>query len=396
MPSTETILAALGRAANDWRGLAIVWHLLLAALVVALVWGWRPSVRIAAAILATPLASVAATAWLSGNPFNGMVFVALFAGLARAAFHLPGAPLRMASSAWLAGAAAVVGFGSVYPHFIRAESWVDYAVSSPFGVIPCPTLSVVIGMTLAIANLRTRAWTAPLLLGGVLYAALGVFALGVALDVGLFVAAGLLGTALAGTRAWRSVRANGAERERWLPGDDLIADPLGVFTHAITIRRAVRDVWPWLVQMGAGTRAGWCSSDCLDHPPYPEARRLDPELQAATARARFALPGVIDGFTLLRLEPEHALVLGWTPPGGQTRVTWAFILEPRASDARLIVRVRGARDYRFHGLPRAWSFIVIRFVHFMAQRQQLLDIAQRAESLAAMTNSIAPAPASGR
>ena len=71
---------------------------------------------------------------------------------------------------------------------------------------PCPTLSVVIGMTLPIANLRSRAWAAPLLLAGVLYAAIGVFALGVALDWGLFVAAALLWTALAETRTWRPLR----------------------------------------------------------------------------------------------------------------------------------------------------------------------------------------------
>ena len=62
----------------------------------------------------------------------------------------------------------------------------------------------------------------------------------------------------------RSVRASRGERTRPLPGDELIPEPFASLTHAITIRRPRRDVWPWLVQMGAGTRAGWYSYDFID------------------------------------------------------------------------------------------------------------------------------------
>lgn len=54
----------------------------------------------------------------------------------------------------------------------------------------------------------------------------------------------------------RSVRAEPSERTRCLPGDDLIQTPIASITHAITIRRPPRDVWPWLVQMGAGRAGG--------------------------------------------------------------------------------------------------------------------------------------------
>jgi len=54
-----------------------------------------------------------------------------------------------------------------------------------------------------------------------------------------------------------SVRASRLERTRALPGDGLICDPIASLTHAITIQRAPQDVWPWLAQMGAGSRAGW-------------------------------------------------------------------------------------------------------------------------------------------
>ena len=55
----------------------------------------------------------------------------------------------------------------------------------------------------------------------------------------------------------RSVRATDPERRHALPGDGSILQPIGTLTHPITIRRPAHEVWPWLVQMGAGSRAGW-------------------------------------------------------------------------------------------------------------------------------------------
>ena len=54
-------------------------------------------------------------------------------------------------------------------------------------------------------------------------------------------------------KRWRSVRATPEERLHALPGDELIKEPIGSLDHAITIRRARREVWPWLAQMGAGS-----------------------------------------------------------------------------------------------------------------------------------------------
>jgi hypothetical protein len=56
------------------------------------------------------------------------------------------------------------------------------------------------------------------------------------------------------------VRADPGEQVRDLPGDELIPKPVGSVTHAITIRRFSRDVWPWLAQMGSG-RSGWYAFD---------------------------------------------------------------------------------------------------------------------------------------
>ena len=74
----------------------------------------------------------------------------------------------------------------------------------------------------------------------------------------------------------RTVRASRVERARTLAGDELIPRPIGSLTHAITIRRAAREVWPWLVQMGAGNRAGWYSYDFLDNGRQRSADRIMP------------------------------------------------------------------------------------------------------------------------
>ena len=56
---------------------------------------------------------------------------------------------------------------------------------------------------------------------------------------------------------------------------------------------------------------------------------------------------------------------------------------------RLVTRVRGSRDYPFFGLPRVIGDPIIRSVHFIMERKQLLGIASRAESLAP-TTAVAP------
>lgn len=181
----------------------------------------------------------------------------------------------------------------------------------------------------------------------------------------------------------RSVRATPVEARCALPGDELIANAIGSFTHAITIHRARFDVWQWLVQMGAGSRAGWYSYDALDNRRHHSATRIIPELQHVDVGTLFpALPGVTDGFHVLALDPTRSLVLGWRPaPDAPPTVTWTFVLRDEEHGAtRLIVRARGGPDYSFHRLPKWLGMAAIRLVHFIMERKQLLGIAHRAES----------------
>ena len=181
---------------------------------------------------------------------------------------------------------------------------------------------------------------------------------------------------------YRPVHPNRGERWRVLPGDRFIDRPSGLLTHAGTIWRPRSDVWPWLVQMGAG-RAGWYSYDRIDNGGHPSAERVVPELQWIEVGTVFpAKPGVTEGFVVLAFEPERYLILGWPSPAGPPVVTWAFVLEePSPGCTRLIVRVRVTGNYRPpFGLPRWTVKTLVPLGHALMQRKQLLGIARRAEA----------------
>jgi uncharacterized protein YndB with AHSA1/START domain len=178
-----------------------------------------------------------------------------------------------------------------------------------------------------------------------------------------------------------SVRATSQEKTRALPGDELIEQPVGSLHHAITLRRPRHEVWPWLAQMGAGSRAGWYSYDVLDNGRRPSATGIIPELQQLTVGMLFpAGPGVTDGFTLLAFEPERFLVLGWRAPGDGHVMTWAFVLEEiEHGSTRLLVRVRVRAGARVLGLPWWAAKYLVSAIHFPMQRKQLIGIARRVE-----------------
>ena len=177
------------------------------------------------------------------------------------------------------------------------------------------------------------------------------------------------------------VRATPVEAAKALVGDDLIPQPIGSVNHAITIRRQPRDVWPWLVQMGAG-RAGWYTYDFVDNGGQASAEHILPEYQKIEVGVVFpAVPNARDVFVVAKYESEQSLVLAWRLPSGKYQVTWAFMLEEvQPGSTRLIVRGRVARDYRPFGLPQWIAIPLGRPAHFLMERKQLLGIARRAES----------------
>jgi len=80
-------------------------------------------------------------------------------------------------------------FGFVYPHFLNTDTFMKYLYSSPLGLVPCPTLSLLIGIILIFNGSGSNAISITFIIFGLFYGLFGVFKLGVHLDIGL-----LLGT----------------------------------------------------------------------------------------------------------------------------------------------------------------------------------------------------------
>ena len=182
MPSASDILLGLWHIATNATRVSIAWHIVLAASLIALLAGFRPPQRVAAALLSAPLLSVAALAFAFGNPFNGAVFSVLAVALATLALRVAASPISLRRG-WsgLLGTGLIV-FGAVYPHFIEGASWLTYLYAAPLGAIPCPTLSAVIGAALIVGGFDSHAWRLTLAGAGCFYAVIGVLRLGVIMD----------------------------------------------------------------------------------------------------------------------------------------------------------------------------------------------------------------------
>lgn len=205
MPSAESILAGLTTIANRGAAIAIAWHAAIGVAVVAVALGWRPTQRLARTLLTLPLVSVAGFAFAFGNPFNGLVFTVAAAALVVVGWRARSERVGAGDPLMFTIGVASIAFGTFYPHFLSGAP-VAYAYAAPVGLIPCPSLALVIGFTLLGNGLGSRTWSLTLAAFGLFYGLFGVLRLGVYLDVGLLIGAGVLAVRairLPGRRAGR-------------------------------------------------------------------------------------------------------------------------------------------------------------------------------------------------
>ncbi len=188
MPAPDQILSVLTAIANQWKSLAIAWHLYFAVLM-GLVIVLRPSRRLMGILLGLPLVSVGVLAWYAGNLFNGVFFAVAAIALIALAARLPDERVQIAP-VWIAVAGAVMFiFGWIYPHFLDTTSFWPYLYAAPVGLVPCPTLSIVIGSALMLHGLDSRSWSLVLAATGTFYGLFGALRLGVTIDFVLLIGA---------------------------------------------------------------------------------------------------------------------------------------------------------------------------------------------------------------
>ena len=190
MFDAQSILTNLRLIANDRIAGAIAWHVAVALCGLALVLGWRPSRRLAGLLLSAPVASVGIVAFMHGNPFNGAMFVAIAAVLVGIASRLGPDEAQGGTTVDRIAGAAMIAFAWLYPHFLDARPPATYLYAAPMGLIPCPTLALVVGFTLVAGGLASRAWSFTLAAAALFYGLFGFFRLRVALD--FFLVAGAL------------------------------------------------------------------------------------------------------------------------------------------------------------------------------------------------------------
>lgn len=196
MPTTTQILDMLTAAANQAMLIAIAWHVALALILVLVVAGRHPSNGAAMSLSAALLASVAAVAFATGNPFNAIVYAMLALVAVGFAISVPRRPLRPGPDWMSALGVVMMAVGWTYPHFLDGSPAL-YLIAAPLGVVPCATLYMVVGISLVGGGLAHRGWMLTFAALALVYGVTGVAILGVYLDIGLIAgAAGLIVAAI--------------------------------------------------------------------------------------------------------------------------------------------------------------------------------------------------------
>ena len=189
MPAASQIVEGLSAVANENLGTALGWHIVLGGAIASIFMGWRPSRRTAFILLSGLPASVSGFAFQYGNPFNGITFALLTGVLLFNGIGADGILLRRNNPAATVVGSALIAFGWLYPHFLQSQPVFMYALAAPTGLIPCPTLAVLTGVTVLLQSGLSRSWSIVLGVFSLFYGAFGVLRLGVWLDLGLLAGA---------------------------------------------------------------------------------------------------------------------------------------------------------------------------------------------------------------
>lgn len=176
-----------------------------------------------------------------------------------------------------------------------------------------------------------------------------------------------------------------------LPGDELVRTPRMQSTRAVTIAAPAGEIWPWLLQLGAG-RGGMYSYDALENAArlgMHSADRILPDFQHLGIGDVIPLSPDV-GIPVRRLDPGSVLGLAGTMnpltgkispsgdvPGPRLELGWTFVLQRVDSrTTRLLSRTR----YDFS--PPALGVVLrplLEPLQFLMERRMLLGIKSRAE-----------------
>jgi hypothetical protein len=169
------------------------------------------------------------------------------------------------------------------------------------------------------------------------------------------------------------------EIQETLPGDEIVPDPAGTVTHAITIHAPVDAVWPWLAQIGQD-KGGFYSYTALENLVgchMRNAGEIVPEWQDIKVGDSVWLHPKVPPLPVMQVEPGRALVLGsnTNEPG-----TWGLYLKPIDADTTRLI-VRGRWDWKPNVPGWIGHYLLLEPAHFVMERKMMLGIKERAETL---------------
>lgn len=181
------------------------------------------------------------------------------------------------------------------------------------------------------------------------------------------------------------------EARRWLSGDELVRHARLHATVATTVDAPPADIWPWLVQLGAG-RAGWYV-DPWAAPLVGEAvgaENVLPEHQRLRVGDLLSFARGY-GLTAVHIQPERALVLQAdsrlprlatlpAPAKGYTALTLGFYIFPH-SDGRTRLLLRMRAGWRGIRAGRVAGVLLAEPLAALLGRNLLHEVAERAEAL---------------
>lgn len=178
--------------ANAYTWAAVVWHVLFYFLIATLILKWKPTNRVLSVLLTLPLLTVSLFAWITGNPFNGFLFLIFGILLIISGSRNPDITVDTGHTWSTVLGIIIISFGLLYPHFLDTENYFMYLYAAPTGLVPCPTLSIVIGFAILYQGFQSRAWSWILIIPGLIYGLIGTFRLQVFLDTVLLLATFIL------------------------------------------------------------------------------------------------------------------------------------------------------------------------------------------------------------
>ncbi|MGE5377039.1 MAG: SRPBCC family protein [Bacteroidota bacterium] len=166
-----------------------------------------------------------------------------------------------------------------------------------------------------------------------------------------------------------------------LPGDELVLSPNIGYTRAITINASPEQIYPWIVQIGAG-KAGWYSYDWFEtnvlRCQNTNADRIHEEWQDLKVGGQVKMcpdENMPPAYKVARMDPDQAIVLGHQDADRWVEV-WQFVMVPQGDGStRLVIRSRSEMG--------GWFWNVMRPGEFIMMRGMMQGIKERAERMAA-------------